>query len=104
MDADEPTRPKVESAAIKKQIIVRSSAIFPAGIFTSRNGALYNLGKLSIINTLRRRVNLWDMDEVDQYINNSDCTEERKENVAYAYSDWCNFKGFLYAPKRARIN
>lgn len=40
--------------------------------------------KLSIIKTLTRRVNLWDIDEVEKYINNSDCSEGRKENMAGA--------------------
>ena len=38
--------------------------------------------KLRISRTMNRRVNLWDLDAVQQFIDTGDWTEGRKENMA----------------------
>ncbi len=58
--------------------------------------------KLIIINTLQRVVNLWDVEQVQRFIDNSDWTNGRKQNVSYAYKDWCEFKGFFFTPQMYR--
>jgi len=58
--------------------------------------------KLRIVKSMNRRVNLWDLDAVQRFLDTGEWTEGRKENMAYAYADWCTFKGFLYTPKKYR--
>ena len=51
--------------------------------------------KWKLINILSRRVsNLWDSDLVRDYIKRSSWGNKRKNNVGYAYRDWCIWKGF----------
>ena len=56
--------------------------------------------RLRIIRTLRRRVNLWDVDEVQKLIDSSHWSNGRKEQVSLAYWDWCAFKGFEFKKKK----
>jgi len=39
---------------------------------------------------------------VENYIDESGWSEGHKENVSYAYLDWCTWNGFLYTPKKYR--
>jgi hypothetical protein len=60
-------------------------------------------GKQTIINALFKRVsNLWDSGEVEQYIQNAELSNGRKNLYGQAYRDWCNWKGFDYKPKQYR--
>jgi len=52
--------------------------------------------KAKIIRHLIKNVNLWDNEEVKSYIEESNWCNGRKNNVLYAYQDWCNFKGFTF--------
>ena len=47
-----------------------------------------------------KRVNLWDSEAVEHYIDQSDLHGGRKEISAQAYSDWCRSKGFEYKKKK----
>jgi len=51
----------------------------------------------------KRVYNLWDSDEVEQYIKDCDLSKGRKNLYGQAYRDWCNWKGFNYKPKNDRI-
>ncbi len=54
-----------------------------------------------MIKAVHRRVNLWDIEAVDEYIlNNPRMTEGRKQLVSYAYRDWCEFQGFTYKVRK----
>jgi integrase len=52
--------------------------------------------KLRLIRHLELRFNLWDSDSIKQYIRNYSCSGRRKNNINYAYHDWCCWKGFDY--------
>jgi len=52
--------------------------------------------KAKIIRHLTKKVNLWDREEVKDYIEDSDWSNGRKNNVLYAYQDWCKYKGFTF--------
>lgn len=51
---------------------------------------------------LTRRVNLWDTKLVDTLIKKTEWSGKRRNNVSYAYKDWCNWKGFDYEFKYYR--
>jgi len=56
--------------------------------------------KQIIINALTKRVsNLWNSEEVEQYIKTCDLSNGRKNLYGQAYRDWCNWKGFDFKPK-----
>ena len=55
--------------------------------------------KVKILNMLSKRVNLWDSDEVRKFLCNSILSGKRKNNISYAYQDWCRLKGFDYEIK-----
>jgi integrase len=52
--------------------------------------------KLKIIRQLEKRFNLWESELVRNHISNSSWSNRRKNNVGYAYKDWCRWKGFDY--------
>ena len=56
--------------------------------------------KLKAIKALSKKVNLWDSEAVEHYIDISELCGGRKEIVAQAYVDWCRFKGFEYEKKK----
>jgi integrase len=49
---------------------------------------------------LRKHVNLWDNDEVERHILGADMTNGHRNNLQYAYMDWCTSQGFTYKPRR----
>jgi hypothetical protein len=53
-----------------------------------------------IVRSLGRKLNLWNLKAVEDYIFDSKVCNGRKEVVSQAYSDWCRWKGFEYKPKR----
>jgi len=57
---------------------------------------------LKIVRHLSKRFNLYDTDSITQYIRRASWTNRRKNNVSYAYRDWCRWKGFDYKFKRFR--
>jgi len=63
----------------------------------SRN---YFIHQIETIRALKKRVNLWDMKAVQEYIDQTDWTNGRKERVSPAYSNWCETKGPEYRPKK----
>jgi integrase len=58
--------------------------------------------RLKAIRALMRRVNLWDKDAVETFIDQANWTNGRKEHVSLAYLNWCESKGFEYKPKKYR--
>ncbi len=52
--------------------------------------------KLLLIRHLELRYNLWDTESIRNYIRDANCVPKRKNNLAYAYRDWCNWKGYDY--------
>lgn len=56
--------------------------------------------KMRAIKTLSKRVNLWDSEAVENYIDHADLCGGRKEIVAQAYADWCRSRGFEYEKKK----
>ena len=55
--------------------------------------------RLRAIKTLRKRTNLWDLEEVQRYIDSAPWSNGRREQVSLAYSDWCESKGFEFKKK-----
>ena len=51
---------------------------------------------MKIIRMLSSRFNLWDHEAIRAYIKNSNLSGRRKNNIGYAYKDWCQCKGFDY--------
>jgi integrase len=47
-----------------------------------------------------RRFNLWDTKAVEEYIDQADWTNGRKEHVSLAYRNWCESKGFDFKPRK----
>ena len=52
--------------------------------------------KLKLIRHFEIRFNLWDTDSIRNYIRDAECGNRRKNNLSYAYRDWCRWKGFEY--------
>ena len=52
--------------------------------------------KLRLIRHLELRFNLWESDTIREYLKNYSCGGRRKNNISYAYRDWCRWKGFDY--------
>ncbi|MFA9495823.1 MAG: hypothetical protein ACERKS_07875, partial [Candidatus Bathyarchaeota archaeon] len=49
---------------------------------------------------MRKHVNLWDSEEVEKYILGAVITNGHRNNLQYAYMDWCTSQGFEYKPRR----
>jgi hypothetical protein len=49
-----------------------------------------------LIRHLELRFNLWDTESIKDYIRDGECGSRRKNNLSYAYRDWCRWKGFEY--------
>jgi len=45
-----------------------------------------------------KAVNLWDVEAVKAYIQDSKLSGSSKEIMEYAYADWSEFKGFKFKP------
>jgi hypothetical protein len=58
--------------------------------------------RLRAIKTLGKRVNLWDSEAVENYIDQYDIGNGGKQIVAQAYVDWCRSEGFEYEKKKFR--
>jgi len=56
--------------------------------------------KLRIIRRLKKRINLWDTQEVEKYLINSEITNGHKNSIGFAYQDWCRWNGFEYTPPK----
>ena len=67
---------------------------------TKRNAPTTIESKLRLIRRLRTRVNLWDSETVEQYILGAVMTNGHRNNLQYAYMDWCTSQGFTYKPRR----
>jgi integrase len=67
---------------------------------TKRNAPSTVENKLRLIRRLRTRVNLWDREEVERYILPAVMTNGHRNNLQYAYMDWCKSQGFEYKPRR----
>jgi hypothetical protein len=67
---------------------------------TKRNAPTTVDSKLRLIRRLRKRVNLWDSEEVERYILGAVMTNGHRNNLQYAYMDWCTSQGFTYKPRR----
>ena len=52
--------------------------------------------KLCMVRHLELRFNLWDSEAIREYIKRYECTGRRKNNLIYAYRDWCRWKGSDY--------
>ena len=59
------------------------------------NAPITSKNKRVIINALTKRVsNLWDSEEVERYIDESELSNGRKNLYGQAYRDWCNWLRF----------
>ena len=58
--------------------------------------------KIRLVKHLNRYCNMWDSEEVTNYITNKSWKGIRKNNACYAYRDWCQWKGFDYKVERFR--
>ncbi len=58
--------------------------------------------RVKAIRQLMKRFNLWDTKAVEEYIDQADWTNGRKEHVSLAYRNWCESKGFDFKPKKYR--
>jgi len=67
---------------------------------TKRNAPTTIDSKLRLIRRLRKRVNLWDSEEVERYILGAVMTNGHRNNLQYAYMDWCHCQGFEFQPRR----
>ena len=52
--------------------------------------------KLRLVRHLELRFNLWDTESIRNYITDAEFGNRRKNNISYAYRDWCRWKGFDY--------
>ncbi len=52
--------------------------------------------KLRLVRYLELRFNLWESDAIREYLKGYSCGNRRKNNISYAYRDWCRWKGFDY--------
>ena len=52
--------------------------------------------KLTQIKYLEKRFNLWDFEGIRKHIREHTCGARRKNNLSYAYKDWCRWKGYDY--------
>ena len=63
--------------------------------------------KLKRIRRLAKCVNLWNVEDVQNYITLADWSNKYKELLEYAYKDWAAFQGFEYKvrhyPKEERL-
>jgi hypothetical protein len=71
---------------------------------TKRNAPATIHSKLRIIKRLKKRVNMWDTNEVEKYLINAEMTNGHKNSIGFAYQDWCRWKGFEYTPIRFKRN
>ena len=69
-----------------------------------RNAPVTIHSKLRIIRRLKKRVNMWDTEEVEKYRINSEITNGHKNSIGFAYQDWCRWNGFEYTPTRFKRN
>jgi hypothetical protein len=67
---------------------------------TKRNAPTTIASKLKLIRRLKKRVNLWDSEEVERYILHAVMTNGHRNNLQYAYMDWCTSQGFEFKPRR----
>ena len=58
--------------------------------------------RVKAVRLLLRRFNLWDTKAVEDYIDQADWTNGRKEHVSLAYRNWCESKGFEFKPRKYR--
>ena len=56
--------------------------------------------KVRIIERLRKHVNLWDSEEVENYIQDASVCNGRKNLIGYTYQQWAEFHGFEYKPRK----
>ena len=63
-----------------------------------RNAPATIHSKSRIIRRLKSRVNIWDSEEVEKYLINSEMTNGHKNCIGFAYQDWCRWNGFDYEP------
>jgi len=58
------------------------------------------VGKLKKLKALQRQVNLWEKESVRNYIQDCPFKNGYKNQLGYAYADWCEFQGFSYDYQR----
>ena len=49
-----------------------------------------------MIRYLELRFNLWNSEAIRNHIKKAECVNRRKNNIGYAYRDWCRWKGYDY--------
>ena len=69
---------------------------------TKRNAPTTVESKLKLIRRLRKHVNPWDSEETEHYILTAEMTNGHRNNLQYAYMDWCLSQGFEYKPRRLK--
>jgi len=71
------------------------------GLWLKRNHRIADVtieSKIKRIKRLMKSVNLWNIEEVKNYIQDVEWSNGYKELIEYAYADWCKFQGFEYSP------
>ena len=58
------------------------------------------IGKIKKGKAIQRHVNLWNQEAVRNYIQDSPFKNGYKNNLGYAYADWCEYQGFGYDHQR----
>ena len=60
--------------------------------------------KLLLIRYLEKHFNLWDSEAIKEHIRTVVCCKRRKNNIGYAYRDWCRWKGSEYEHEYLKEN
>jgi integrase len=58
------------------------------------------VGKLKKLKAIQRQVNLWNMEAVRNYIQDCPFKNGYKNQLGYAYADWCEYQGSTYEYQR----
>jgi hypothetical protein len=53
---------------------------------------------------LSKRINLWDVQAFEKFLEDSEITNGRREVVSQAYFDWCKRMGFEYKPRNYHMD
>jgi hypothetical protein len=54
--------------------------------------------KIRKLKAISRKVNLWDVEAVHNYIQDAKFKGGYKNSLGYVYADWCEYQGFEYKP------
>jgi len=55
--------------------------------------------KIKKLKAIQRQVNLWNQEEVRNYIQDASFRGGYKNSLGYVYADWCEYQGVKYKPQ-----